>query len=98
MTMKQTVLNALADFYGCESTEESIKEAVYDNTECGAFVAFYTDRTVGVGSIIEGSDAEVSPITIAYTDDGTFIDQFKEAVQEVESQAHQLWLEANDDE
>lgn len=88
----------LAELYLCESTEKDIKRAVYKATDCGAFVVFPSDSPlrVGVGSIVEGSDTEIGPLYVNYSDqDGVFIEAWRNAVQEVERQADSLWREAN---
>ncbi len=93
---------ALAELYGCEPQVESVKRAVYKATDCGAFVVFPSDAPcrVGVGSIVEGSDAEVPPIFVTYNEDKPdeqFIAEWRKAVQHVEDEADCLWREANEE-
>lgn len=57
-------------------------------------------RKLLVGSIVEGSDAEVGPTTIdllTYEDPADAVKAFNDAVEEVNDEACSLWEEANGD-
>ena len=95
------MLQELADLYGCEPTEEAIRRAVYKGTACGAWVHFPAGKPnrVEIGSIVEGSDAEVRADPVLYEDGGeAFIARYREAIEYVEGEAVILWDEANSDE
>jgi len=54
----------------------------------------YPASAVSISSIVEGSDAEVSPIIL----DGSFSeDDFWETLEEVNQEATELWHEANEE-
>lgn len=94
-------LEALADHIGAnEPTEPSMSRRVYKDTACGAWleVAHNGDGTlwgVRVGSIVEGSDACVEPVELAFP----FTEaQWDEAIQNVEAEAERLWTETHGEE
>jgi hypothetical protein len=66
--------------------------AIYKATECGAWMRLIDERTVQVGSIVEGSDAEVTapPMVWPFT-----TNDFWDMVRDVNREASQLWEEAN---
>lgn len=95
--LQDRALRWLADLYGCEPDLERVKRRVYKGTDCGAWVTV-GDSGVTIGSIVEGSDAEVAPETIRLTSRMTkaeFISRWRAAVQGVEDEASRLWDEAN---
>lgn len=73
------------------STREEARKAIYKVTECGAWLAF-TDDSVRVGSIVEGSSAEVSARPLRYP---FAMADFWSALEEVNAEACALWDEAN---
>jgi len=77
-------------------TRDEAERAIYKSTECGAWLKFSRDG-VSVGSIVEGSDAEAGPIWLGYAD-GFTKDDLQLAIDEIESVADVLWIEANVDE
>lgn len=50
-------IKELAEWYG--TTVDALKKDIYKTTECGAWID-WTDESVTVGSIVEGSEAEFS--------------------------------------
>ena len=82
----------LLDALGVRSREEA-RKAIYRGTTCGAWIAF-TDTSVRVGSIIEGSDAEVTSCPLRYP---FTMDDFWMALDVVQDEARLLWDEANTD-
>lgn len=89
------VLRALGDRYECGPNEDWIKKGVYKYTNCGAWIEF-TDTGVRLGSIVEGSDASVGPVDVAYNgNDADFLRDFDLATESVEAEADVLWREVN---
>ena len=89
--MSKTIHNIaeLAAEYG--TTPEHLERAVYKSTECGAWIE-WDDKEVRIGSIVEGSEAEVYPATLSFP---FTMQEYEEAVQEIEADADALWREAN---
>lgn len=72
-------------------TVESAEKAIYKGTECGAWIIF-DEEGVSIGSIVEGSEAEVGPEHLAYP----FVsERFWEELEEINITACELWEEAN---
>jgi hypothetical protein len=84
----------LADHLGADPTVRSIQRRIYKDTACGASITIHV-WGVEVSSIVEGSDAEVPPCSLAYPFTG---DDFDRAVEHVEEVADELWREANEPE
>jgi hypothetical protein len=68
--------------------------AIYKGTPCGAWLKVTRCDAVEIGSIVEGSDAEVGPVRIDYPFTRA---QFWDAVKGVNDEACQLWQEAHDE-
>lgn len=93
--MGKALVALLADKYGCEPEAKRIDRCVYKNTDCGAWIIF-TETGVRLGSIVEGSDAEVPPIDVPYTgNDEIFLAAFDAAIATIEETASEMWDEAN---
>lgn len=76
------------------ATEENLKRRMYKDTECGAWISFDHERVgITIGSIVEGSDAEVSASLMLWPFDR---EALSEAIQYVEGEADMLWHEANE--
>lgn len=85
-----THLKPLADAIGCDADIDSISRAIYKGTECGAWID-EKDGMIRIGSIVEGSDAEVCkhlcyPFTMS---------NFWDMVEAVNTEACQLWAECH---
>ncbi|MCU0613257.1 MAG: hypothetical protein MUE60_15915 [Candidatus Eisenbacteria bacterium] len=89
MKTKQDVL----DWLGADS-EESAARAIYKATECGAWIRFEDDG-IALGSIVEGSDAEVGPYHLKYADDFEPA-EVDNLLDDINAEADVLWHEAND--
>jgi hypothetical protein len=77
--------------FGCESKAQ-IEKAVYELTECGAWIKFTKDG-VELGSIVEGSDAEVGPESLTYP---FSIGEIWNTLEGIDNEACALWDEANE--
>ena len=78
----------LAMLYGVPVS--GLKRALYKYTACGAWIE-WTKRSVTIGSIVEGSDAEFSkrfefPVTVEEIDDW---------LEELEELTDEAWTDAN---
>ena len=71
----------------------SIEKAHYKGTDCGAYINF-NDNGFVIGSIAEGADYETDGFEFTYP---FTIEEFWDAVNEIETQAEEIWLEHNDD-
>lgn len=90
--------DALFRHFGITGEDEAhriarLNKIVYKNTDCGAWVQVHPDRVV-IGSIVEGSDAEVPGCDLPFPFD---IEAWDETIQYVEDEADLLWREANED-
>lgn len=84
-------ISELAAAFG--TSPEHIGRTLYKSTECGAWIS-WTDETVTIGSIVEGSDAEF---------DRTFnfpvaLETIEDWISELEVMCDEAWHEANDEE
>jgi len=70
-----------------------LKKEIFKTTECGAWIR-EVDGGVVIGSIVEGSDAEVGPVTLPYPFP---VEDFWEKLQDVDNEACRLWEEVNED-
>jgi hypothetical protein len=82
-----------------DATEAQISRAVYDMTECGAFLDVilpkdYGDNGPGVviGSVVEGSKAGTTSHFLYYPFNGA---DFDYAIGQVEEEASEIWHAAN---
>jgi len=93
-------VNNLDDFLKArlcsETTFDAVKRNTYKYTNCGAWIMeeIVDGDTVGitVGSIVEGVDWDVVPITLKYP---FKIDSFWEAQQAVEDEADGIWKDTH---
>ena len=76
-----------------ETTVERLKRDVYKYTECGAWID-WDDEEVRIGSIVEGSDAEVGPYHLPFP---FTMQDYERTMQTVEYEADIYWHEANGD-
>ncbi len=72
------------------TTEKSLKKDLYKNTDCGAWIE-WTEKTVTIGSIVEGSDAEFDE-TFTFP---TTSEAIEDWLDELERLTDRAWLEAN---
>ena len=85
------IINNIKDycaFLGID--EDSLERAVYKGTACGAYI-HWNDKSLTIGSIVEGSDAEFSK-EFQFPFDTKDIDEWFEELEDLTTQA---WLEAN---
>lgn len=88
------IINNIADLaVAFDTTPERIGRTLYKNTECGAWIA-WTDTTVTIGSIVEGSDAEFDQ-TFRFPVDLRDIEAW---IDDLEALVDEAWREANGDE
>lgn len=100
------LMESLARYFSCDPTEASVKRSLYKDTECGAWIRIEEGHParVVIGSIVEGSDAEVVADGIPYVpedddeQDTKFHAALEEAIKWVEGEVDVLWNEANDEE
>ncbi len=85
----------LCSLYGINPDKEwsevraRVEKYVYKYTECGAWVAFKDLPNVTLGSIVEGSDADCTPITLSWP----FVEQdWWNALDEIEDEANFLYM------
>ena len=79
--------------YELGSDVEHLKRDVYKYTACGAWIE-WTDRTVTIGSIVEGSDAEFDR-TFEFP---VYLSEIDNWFDELERLTDEAWQEANGDE
>lgn len=72
-------------------TVATAEKAVYKGTECGAWIKFEDDG-VTVGSIVKGSDDEVTRDKLLYPFEEK---EFWDNLDDINSEACELWEEAN---
>ena len=74
-------VNSIEDFAEGLCEVDALPKAIYKGTDCGAWIQ-WDDKSIKVGSIVEGSDAEteVHTLTFPTTDDAVW-----EALEEVQS-------------
>ena len=87
----------LARHLGAGDTLPSLERRVYKDTECGAWIRPHMDTTrprVDLGSIVEGSDAEVGPYSLEFP---FSVDEWDETIAMIEAEAEQYWNEAHPD-
>ena len=86
-----TNINDLAAMLECEPDQDHISSRVFKETDCGAWIEV-TETGVQLGTIVEGSDAEVkaSFLSFPFTSD-----DYDDAIQYVEDEAEREWFLAN---
>lgn len=85
------LLNNINDYAECIGTSvDSLKRDVYKYTDCGAWID-WTDETMTIGSIVEGSDAEFA-MTFQFP---VYLDEVDEWFEELEQLTDEAWYEAN---
>lgn len=97
ITNHEDLFNFLgADWYFDDKgrSEKALSRRVYKDTECGAWARMEPDG-VTVGSIVDGSDAEVMPTTLRYPFEES---AWERMLEEIEAEADRLWKEANEEE
>jgi len=72
-------------------TLAALKKSIFKGTECGAWIE-PGEGYVVLGSIVEGSDAEATPVELFYPFSR---DDFWQALESVDKEACALWEEAN---
>ena len=80
----------LIEEIGADS-ESIAKKAIYKGTDCGAWIKFEDDG-ITVGSIVEGSDAEITKPKLEFPFEAR---QFWDLLEEVNYEACEAWEEAN---
>lgn len=95
----QFLVQAVANWCGCEPIVEQIERSVYKGTDCGAWIKF-TETGIAAGSIVEGSDAEVHATPLVWADqtEEEIHAWLDETFEHIEAEAAALWHEANDEE
>ena len=89
------VVAEVAAFFGLgpDVPYSRIEKAVYRGTDCGAWVKFsMREHSVTFGSIVEGADAEATPVTLQWPFGPCAIE---DALQAVENSADEIWHEWN---
>jgi len=71
---------------------EHLERMIYKYTDCGAWI-HWTDKTVQLGSIVEGSDYEVTATALEFPFE---MEEFNDTLQWVEDEASEAWCEAHD--
>lgn len=89
------IINSIDDIVKGKGLEkpDQLSHYVFKYTDCGAWIA-WDEKTVTVGSIVEGSDAEFSR-SFCFPVDSDKIDEW---IGELEELCEEAWHEANDDE
>ena len=86
----------VAAFFGCEAREAACIRRAYKDTDCGAWLRF-TETGLEMGSIVEGSDAEIDTTPLRWTGEEDVAAWLREAITYIEGEADMLWREANED-
>lgn len=90
--MSKQIISNISDLAAAwGTTPERIERDLYKYTECGAWIS-WTDTTITIGSIVEGSDAEFNRTFCIPAELGT-IDEW---IDELEALCDEAWHEAND--
>lgn len=74
-----------------DQDEANLSKAVYKATACGAWVKLKDDG-VEIGSIVEGSDAEVGPFFLKFP---FSLQEWRDTISEVEDIADFEWQKAH---
>jgi hypothetical protein len=85
--------NDVIQYLSAETIEQA-KKHLYKGTDCGAWIQF-EENGIQLGSIVEGSDAEVSTDSLLYPFTSKSLE---ETIAYIESEASCLWEEANREE
>jgi hypothetical protein len=72
-------------------TPEGWAKSVYKSTPCGAWIKVGCDY-VELGSIVEGSDVEIDPITLNWP---FYAEEFWQALEEINDEAEFYWERDN---
>lgn len=91
MTTIVNNFNELCDEVGCARSHPALRKAIYKGTDCGAWIKV-NDKSVTLGSIVEGSDAEIGPYTITFPFDAT---TFWETLNFIDGEAGREWYAVN---
>ena len=70
-----------------EKTEDDVSRNTYKYTDCGAWIEF-DEKSVTLGSIVEGVDEGVSPVVLNYP---FALDDFWKMLDSVEEEADRIW-------
>jgi len=86
-----TNINDLAELLGCEPNQDHLSHRVFKDTDCGAWIEV-KENGVQLGTIVEGSDAEIKAtfLTYPFTDEAYY-----EAIEYLENEAEREWNLAN---
>ena len=74
-----------------ELTPEDVHRNTYKYSVCGAYIDFEDDKIL-LGSIVEGVDQEVGPLSLRYPFE---LDEYWEMLQKVEDEAERIWNETH---
>lgn len=76
-----------------DSIVKEMERQLENQTSCGAWFRLLDNHTIEIGSIVEGSDAEVEtdPLSWPFTEK-----EFKQTLEYIEAEANFLWKEANE--
>lgn len=88
------IINSIDDIVKGKGLERAgqLEHYVYKYTDCGAWIS-WNDKSVTIGSIVEGSDAEFVR-SFLFPVDSDVLDAW---VNELEDLCNEAWHEANDD-
>ena len=90
------LIQTIADNIGIEPDPEKIDRAVYDGTDCGAWVEF-DELGILVGTIVEGSDATYSERIELCEDEKELCERFWAAIQRCEDFADEHFNQEEDE-
>lgn len=87
------IINSIHDIVKGKGLEnpDQLHHFVYKYTDCGAWID-WNDKSVTIGSIVEGSDAEFSE-SFCFPVDSDALDNW---INELEVLVDEAWSEAND--
>jgi hypothetical protein len=83
----------LGRLIGCTPSIQAISRVIYKGTECGAWVDEH-DGAIRIGSIVEGSDAEVATVVLPYP---FTMERFWKDCEQVNAEACQVWDAIHDE-
>ena len=89
--MKINNINDFCKYFGSDSPRR-LEHDIYKYTDCGAWIK-WDDKSVTIGSIVEGSDAEFDK-KFSFPVESKDIDDWLDELNELTDEA---WHEANDD-
>jgi len=85
-------VNSIEDFAEGLCEVDALPKAIYKGTDCGAWIQ-WDDKGIDVGSIVEGSDVDCTPIRLDFP---TTVAAVWAALTAIDEEAAEIWEKWND--